>query len=250
MAKKGKSPKRAKTFIDGLDSYTDEYERWKRTDVIRGLVGVHELPESEFYSGTIEDRLKAVGHEGYSVLYFDSGNTRSSSPDTGSVGTGCASAIRDGYGRVRPIIFVRSEVEVSTDTSDETYASVSAAIRLLVLIHELGHAEDIALGVNFDHDKLTLNHAGAEEYAHAFVIKHAKRMNYRLALQYYLSNFPRWAESDKDEVRLAVEAISRSHDMVELEKWAAVGAGGRGYKEMVERARRVEDVHRHNRKSS
>jgi hypothetical protein len=59
---------------------------------------------------------------------------------------------------------------------------VQAGIRLAVLMHEMGHADDIARGINYDHQALSLDLVGAEVYAHQFVCTHAGRNTYRLLL--------------------------------------------------------------------
>jgi hypothetical protein len=107
-----KDPYSNRTFFDGLDSYEDEFQLWKTNLPVTSLVGVFELPEDAFYS-SIEDSLRYVGKGSYSVLYYNSEVGRSNEERRGSVGTGYACAVRNTYGKVQPVIFVRENINGS-----------------------------------------------------------------------------------------------------------------------------------------
>lgn len=249
-----KKPKH-KTFIDGFDSYADEYRKWKKTDLVPSLLGIYELSDDDFYAETVEAQLDAVGRGGLEVVYYETGAEQVGSRDRDSVGSGCTSAVRDPYGKVRPIIFIRQSVELTpTDPTDppdspELEKVVADGIRLLALIHEVGHAHDIARGINFKHDDHLLNHVGAEAFAHSFVIEHTRKRNYRLALGSYLEHLETAAKVEDTVVRTAAEHAIHGHDWAELKKWAAVPkSGDAAFKRMVEKAGRMSEVIERNRR--
>ncbi|MDB5336777.1 MAG: hypothetical protein JWN70_2396 [Planctomycetaceae bacterium] len=72
---------------------------------------------------------------------------------TGGNPTGFCCAIRDNDNRIKPVVFVRQNIVLATD--GDNAEEVKAALRLLVLLHELGHAEDIVKGVNFNHTSIS-----------------------------------------------------------------------------------------------
>ena len=165
MSKK-KKPRSRKIFIEGMDSYCDEYEFWKKTTNIKRLVGVFEMPEEQFCLG-LEDLLASAGLGHYRVVRYTSEYDNTPSGSEPISGTGCAVAVRDVYGRIAPVVFVRSDVQSVGDgnkTIDEHHPQFGDSVRLLVLMHELGHADDIAKGVNYDHKELKINFAAAEAY--------------------------------------------------------------------------------------
>ena len=84
---------------------------------------------------------------------------------------------------------------------------VAAETKLLVLMHELGHAEDISRGVNYNHDDLTVDMVATEVYAHTFVLRYARRLDYRLALRDYIGNIEDQLISNNDAARLSAERV-------------------------------------------
>jgi hypothetical protein len=132
-------------------------------------------------------------------------------------GHGCASGVRDQYGKVRPIIFLKAARTVVVDAAEtELAAKVLPAVQLLTLIHELGHAEDIVRQVNFDNSGQRVDLIAAEVYAHDFVCRQAKRNNYRLAMQEYLQAIEDGLNSTSEVVRLSSERFIETFDMAAL----------------------------------
>jgi hypothetical protein len=211
-----------KPFIDVLDSYWEEYERWKTIGIVKPLVGVFELPEDRFTNATLEENLAFVGHGHCTPLRFKHDVKRYDQQDKSDiVGRGSASAVRDQFGRVRPIVFVRQQVKPRSEIqNEELRRQFEGAVRLLILMHELGHAEDICRGINFDYDAQTVSVVAAELYAHQFVCKHAKRFGYRIALGYYLDCFKDWLGSPDDGARLSAERAMKELDISGLRRFA------------------------------
>jgi hypothetical protein len=222
--KKKPKVKIAKVFIDGLDSYQHEYVRWKRIHGVARLIGVFELSDEEFNSGTVADRLRIVGQQHFSPILFEDEND-SSGPliDSDSVASGITCAVRDMFGEVRSIVFVRKSVRHSAIATADQQSEVDYGIRLAVLLHELGHADDISKSTNFNHVESRVDRTAAELYAHNFLIGHAKRLNYRLMLEYYLDSLEEQAASTEQAVQIAAKTALDLNDVVALRKWIAEG---------------------------
>lgn len=222
-------------FIDGFDSYASDYERWKKMEVVKGLVGVYELSDEQFQKDT-RDLLPAFGFSSHEQLFYNVEHDNAASQrDMAPSGTGWTSAIRDPYGRVKPIIFLRKSVVVDDPNDDNS--EFEGATRLLVLMHELGHAKDIVNAENYDHDALSLDIVAAEVYAHRFVFRHAVRMGYRLVLRSYLDAVKEHLAEADEAARLAAERFfseltddevrKATRDMTEHEVKHAVRVSGR-----------------------
>lgn len=212
-------------FIDGYDSYAEEYERWKRMDIVKRLVGVYEVSDEQYTKDT-QDLLADFGLTSHQQLFYDvevdnrySGDSTGDGDDTRVAGGGWTSAVKDQYGRVRPIVFVQGNVPISdkgVPGEEQCNEEIVGVAKLLVLMHELGHAEDISRAVNYDHAALKLDIVAAEIYAHKFVMRHAKRLDYRLALSGYIDNIEEHLNSENAAARLAAEKLC---DEVSIEEY-------------------------------
>lgn len=215
-------------FLDGLDSYAAEYEKWKRTRIVESLLGVFELSDDLFYDATDADRLAHVGLEDHRAVLFESGYESAGAPcDKDAKASGFASSVVDQSGTIRPVIFIRARIDVDDlgdNSSDDakTRDEVTHAIRLLVFLHELGHAEDIAKGVNFCFADRTLDLVRAEVYADVFACGQAKRCNYRLALGHYLDHIEGRLQSEIDYVRAAADLFHQEIDVPGMKAWASM----------------------------
>ncbi len=231
-------------FREGLDSYVTEYERLKRTPIVESLIGIYELDDAT-YGLTPAEQLEHIGLTDHSIVSYNSDdNGEPDQHDADPKAAGSTSAVRLPSGAIRPIIFLRNRVVVDDDgeqTEEETEQNVAFGIRLVLLLHELGHAEDIALGVNFDHDRRTLQLVDAEAYAHRFVCRETKKRNYRLALAHYLDDIEGKLESGVEYVRLAAQKLHEEIDVPQLKEFAEKAWSthkGREYYLAMERLRK------------
>ncbi len=245
MRKKKKRRPR-KTFIEALDSYCDEYEYWKRAAFIKHLVGVFEVAEAQFQLG-LEGLLLAAGLGDYSGVLYTSDYDNTGSRDQPISGTGCAIAVRDIYGRIRPVVFVCSDVqsiEENGEANEGNHPQFADSVRLLVLIHELGHADDISKGINYDHEQLKIDLGAAEAYAHSFVCKHAQKNNYTLLLEIYLDNVERMAQSEDDSERVGAELFLQSGDASTIRAWIVERRSQIGMDKFLEKSGRANEIRR------
>ena len=222
MGKK-KKPRPRKAFIEGIDRVRDEYKYWKKTNIIKRLVGIFEVTDEQLRLN-LDELLLAVGLDGYSVVRYKSDHDNTVGGDKPFSGTGCAVAVRNVYGKVVPVVFVGSDVQSvsnSGEISEEKNPEFEAAIQLLVLLHELGHADDISKSINYDHNALKVDLAGAEAYAHEFVCKQAQKNNYSVLLELYLQNVDRMAKSAIAAERIGAELFLKTRDVAGWRGWIA-----------------------------
>lgn len=231
-------------FIDGLDSYAEEFRKWKLAIAVRGLVGIYEFNEARYYSTSLEEKLALTSHPECEVLYYDVAvSNEESGKDQSRGGTGFAVAVRDQYGRVRPMIFLREEIRREDGTIEDD-AEVIGVYKLFVLLHEFGHAEDITKGINYSHDTLSLDLVKAEVYAHEYACRHARKNGYRLGLAYYVDAIERAQESEEDSVRLPAIKFFEKHDQKDLRKHCSMSELSSNSKiaSLMRRTGRMKDV--------
>ncbi len=219
-------------FIDGYDSYAEEYERWKRMDIVKRLIGVYELSDEQRSTKDTQELLTDFGLTSHQQLFYDAeveneggDDSTGGCDDTRVSGSGWTSAVKDQYGHVRPIIFVQGNIPIS-DTGvpgeEQHNEELVGVTKLLVLMHEFGHAEDISRSVNYDHVALKLDIVAAEVYAHKFVMRHAKQLGYRLALGQYIASIEEHLMAENDAARLAAE---RTFDDGGIEEYKRAARG-------------------------
>jgi hypothetical protein len=208
-------------FIDGMDSYVREYDALILDPPVHRLLGIFQLDSETFNNTTLEEKVSIAGFPNYSPILWESGfgdrKGHRDSPDAKA--TGFASCLMDPHGKFHPIIFIRHEVKLSAeaeaDDDPHLKAEVAAGIRLLVLLHEIGHAEDMSRQINFDHTAKTMDLIAAEAYTHKFVLNYARKKNYRVALQYYIKNLDEYSTKPEFEeyVRAAAQRVLTSPEM-------------------------------------
>lgn len=209
---------------DRGSSYSDALRHWTKLTPVKGLVGIFELPKSQYYGTSFEEKLTLVGHPEFEFLRYDGGGIetdteREASSDGG--GTGTTSLIRDQYKKIRPIIFVRSDVTIpnAATLSEKDRTEREYITRLMVMLHELGHADDASKSVNYDHKSGRVNVVSAEVYAHRYVCRAARSHNYKWLLRTYLDNLKMMTKSEFPYVSEAAEKACVEVDWPSLWKW-------------------------------
>jgi hypothetical protein len=232
---------RKKFFVEGFDSYGDEYARWKRTRIVKRLVGIFEISEEQFRLG-FDNLPLAVGLHGYSIVQYLTEYDNTLRGDEPLLSAGCTIALRNQYGKIAPVVFVvKSELPIG-DGRGLRHPLFRDSLRLLVLLHELGHADDISKGINYDHDQLHVDLAAAEAYAHGFVCKQAQRNGYPLLLRMCLENIERMALSQRDDERAGCERFLKTHDVAAMRSWIAQRTSPEGVERVIEISGRADEI--------
>lgn len=214
---------REQLFMDGVDSYKSEYEELMKNPPFKGILGIYELGRDQFNTLSADQQLEFVGLRGHTHIGWKSGLTNKDDDlaHESVKGTGSTVGTRTANGRIVPVVFVRKEVDPDGDAKEHT-ETLSYMIRLIVLLHELGHAEDMIKEKNFNHAQTTTDLIEAEAYAHQFAVNYAKRRNYRIALNYYLDNLDKALidEHTSEYAKLAVKRVAELTDLAALRTFA------------------------------
>ena len=175
---------KTRRFFDGIDSYQTEIEAWIKSPGVPGLIGVFPLPEEQ-YNLPGSEKLQTLDRSDLQLIDWKSDIPPEESSSAEVIrAAGCCCGVIDQFANVRSIVFLREEVHI---TEGEHAAAVADGIRLILLIHELGHAQDMYEQTNFCHKTKRLKHTSAEAYAHRYVINTCRKIGYRIPLCYYLN---------------------------------------------------------------
>lgn len=214
--KKKQDPIKKPAFDESVHSYRTEYESWKRTKIVPGLLGIFEIPADVLRLASVPEIVSRSGLEGYSVVsYTDEADYAPRS----IVPMGITVSVRKPYGKVQPVIFLKQDMLPDEKDAPE---ELKWALRLLMLMHELGHAEDVSLGINLKPDKKRGDLVAAEAYAHAFVCKHARRKGYWRALRSYVIELENGVKSADEVWRLGTQRAVAELDIKGLRAECAV----------------------------
>jgi hypothetical protein len=204
------------SFVEGRDSYSTELDRWKRCSTVEGLLGVFEIPADQFHETALEELLADFCGQRYSLLAYESEfEVDSILGDRSPIGMALTMAVKDASNTVRSLILIRKEID--PPPTEPLTAEVLDRIRLMLLMHELGHADDIAKGINFDHSALKLDFVAAEAYAEEFVLRNALRLGYRRLLGSLLKNLKLDFKDPDATRRLPAQRVLQTLDMAPYE---------------------------------
>lgn len=217
-----KPPKKTRGVHPDGAPYAPVVESIKRTPGIKGLIGIFELTEAEYYDTTFAQKMAVIGHPDYEVLFYESGDVETDSERAASVdasGTGMTSVVRDHYRRLKSAIFTRTGVSQTSPSSGVSQEDHQSLITLQVIIHEMGHADDIAKGVNYNHESQSVDAVAAEVYAHKFACKYMRDHGYKWLLQSYAKLIKESSESPFEHVALAGKTALNEIKIGDLLKW-------------------------------
>ena len=200
-------------FLEGVDSYLCEYHELMKKSPIGHHVPVCEVGD-DVWGQSEEEILRRTGYVGYEVVGYEADFEPVSVESR--VGTACMITVKVPSGPVRPLIFVNNDLRTASGDPD-----IEAGIKILMLLHEYGHARDVLKAINFDHEKQTLDLVAAEVYAHTFVVRQCRKRGYRIALGYYLEYIESQARSAEESLRLTAERFVTETDVTELKAWIA-----------------------------
>lgn len=243
LAEKRREAERRNIFIDGMDKYADEYARTLANPPLSGLFGAFELEDEQFYNQSLEVHLAGVGLGDHRILKWNSELSRKGhSPEDDVHGAGAANAVMTDGGRIISVVFLRKHVP--SDSDDGFHDEFESVVKLLVLLHEVGHAKDMLEQINFKHDTGTVDIVSAEAFAHLFALRHLKKRNCRVAIQQYVQQLDKWIEGEATEeyVRRAAQKTVEALDFPAIRELSKTGSNDTGWKKDVLQARLIEKM--------
>lgn len=234
---------RQSKFIDGIDTYTDEFNRVLTKPPLRNLFGIFQLSNDEFYGQSTAEKLRQVGLGHLEQVRWNSDHqAKAQSKDDEGHGAGMACGVVSPEGRLLPVIFIRTEVPV--DVQPQYADEFKSTIRLLTLLHEIGHAEDMMKEINFNLRDRTVDLVAAEAYAHRYVLRHLQKRNCRIGLNQYIGQLDRWTSDEQTEeyVRLAAARVTALPEIESMRLSSGRSWANGGWQKAVAEARIIQKL--------
>jgi hypothetical protein len=150
------------------ESLPEEYEKIKRQFLARGhVLAIKECP-AEVFKLSAQEQLEACELTGCTALQYLSDTHDAAEPANEHIG-GRMVPVEKG-GQRYSVIYMRN------DYGPDVPAAQVIASKVCILYHELGHAEDLYQGINYNHKKRECSLKRAEAYANDFAERHLKRI--------------------------------------------------------------------------
>jgi hypothetical protein len=150
------------------ESLCEGYERTKKQFALKShILAILECP-ADLFKLPEQEQLKACGLTGCTVLQYAHDAYDAVKPENERIGGRMVPVEKNG--RRYAVILIRNDYE--PDRSDAQVIMT----KFCILYHELGHAEDLYQGINFDHKNKQCTIRQAEAYADDFAVRHLKRV--------------------------------------------------------------------------
>lgn len=157
-------------FYDFYDSYVKEFGKVaaRARKESRSLLDIIELDDRDYFTTDHSSFAEGMEEIRWNTELSDYGSL---SEDTNICGFTCA--FRAPGADIRTLIVIRKRVPASEPNREGKYVH-----KLIALLHELGHVDDIEHQVNFNHAAGTFDAIEAEVYAHLHALKRMAKRNY------------------------------------------------------------------------
>jgi len=159
-------------FYDSYDSYFEEFGKVvaQAKQQLPSLLGIFEVEDAEYYES---DRSRFA--PGMQQIFWRSEAEHSgygTARDESNI-NGYTNAFHAGEGQVKTLVIIRKTVPKSKPQREYRYV-----LKLISLLHELGHVHDIERQVNFNHAAKTCDIIEAEVFAHVYSLQRMAERNY------------------------------------------------------------------------
>lgn len=161
-------------FYDYYDSYYDEFARVvsQAKAAYRSLMDVVELEDRDYFEADRSALAPGMDQIFWHTEQEQNGYGTGSGSDESNI-NGYTNAFRDRDGRVRTLVVIRKSIPNSKPHREFKYI-----LKLVALLHELGHVHDMEQQINFDHAAKTFDVIEAEVFAHLYSLRRMAEQNY------------------------------------------------------------------------
>ena len=191
-------------FYDFYDSYYEEFKKvvLDATKQFPSLIGIFEVEDKDYF-GTDRSHF-APGME--QIFWRSEGeqNGYGTSNDDSNV-NGYVNAFHANQGEVKTLVMIRKSVPNSKPHREFKYV-----LKLVALLHELGHVHDMEQQINFNHKAKTFDVIEAEVFAHLYSLKRMAEQNYYQCFTMLIDSLKKYALGSnylRDVAKLTLERM-------------------------------------------
>jgi hypothetical protein len=174
-------------FYDFLDSYEDAFEQevGRAKQECPTLLGIHELDDADYYGQEPHGVAAKLGYSGLTPIFFMTGDDEKQYLDHYKKAdiSGNTIAFKDEGGNLRTLILIRKSAGGRSNLRNKY------ALKIVALLHEIGHVKDREEGINFKVDNNKISIVDAEVFAHEYALHALLEGDYRESLKSYLAAF-------------------------------------------------------------
>lgn len=232
LKKHGMRDQRPSAFLEGMDSYAEEYKKVKKAALREhpSLLRIFECDDVTFYKRSTDELLSMNSMGEYKRVHFKTldiedvvdESTRGENglvnehheKQEGTIITGYTTCI-EGNGTRRTIVAMRNS------TGTEGSYDIRCAMKMAALLHELGHVDDIEKGINWRRDN-KIQWVDSEVYAHHYACKKMIDSNYFLVLGHFIDGLRKMMIDGYKHARLGAarffESPETTHYLQELKR--------------------------------
>ena len=154
-------------FCEYIDSYEVEFKKTAELAVQQhpSLLGVHEIDEDTYHREHPDWNELGYGHLDYHTFSVEGFDDYGRNADSSNI-CGSMSMFFDADRTVRSVVLIRRRVPKGPASRDGKYA-----FKLMALLHELGHVEDLEAKVNIDLESDKFDLIEAEVFANLHCLR-------------------------------------------------------------------------------
>lgn len=195
-------------FYEFYDSYYDEFQHIARQAMqsYPSLIAVTEVDDLAYFS---QDRSAFSG--GLTQIFWESEGVADgyAEQDRNVNINGLANGFKTADGALKTLVLIRRDVPGTKPHREFKYV-----LKVIALLHELGHIEDMEKEVNFDHKAKRFNMIEAEVYAHLYSLRRMAEWNYYHAYQMVVTGLREYAKGTtylRDVSRITLDRLPAFH---------------------------------------
>jgi hypothetical protein len=107
-------------------------------------------------------------------------------------------AFKDEQGNLRTIIFIRKSI------GSQSNPLVKYALKIVALLHEIGHVKDWEQGINFNAEENKRSIIDVEVFAHKYALNALLEGDYKESLKMYLNGLENLLKTDGTQKNIAI----------------------------------------------
>lgn len=204
------------TFLDFLDSYEaefskliDEYLASRPT-----LIGIYETDDEGFKS---TDWARFGGAADWQQVFYNCDDDLQETYGREAKRTnaqGCLVTLRDSNGCIHTMVRIYRDVKCAFQHKEFKYA-----LKIPVLLHEIGHVIDVEERINFDPEKETCRILDAEVFANHYTLEQCVQRGYRQSFKLWLDLWREYVDVKDYRSKVARRTLDKAPLETDIIDW-------------------------------
>lgn len=203
-------------FFDFLDSYEIEFAKLVDEYLVSRptLIGIYEVAAGELESTEWARFGGAADWQQVFYKYTDDATQTYGRGDRHVNVEGSTVTLRDVTGGIHTLVRIRRDVRCQFRHKELKYA-----VKIPVLLHEIGHVIDVEEHVNFDPTEESCRIIDAEVFANRYALEQCVRRGYRQSFLTWVSSWRGYADAEDYRGEVARRTLDGAPSERDIEDW-------------------------------